>query len=89
MQWREGVYIAGRVAPTAAVSTEAVSEHGGNTRARADIKAHRRLFPLGFLTFFRAGGWTAAAAVAVATAGKQQSEVGMTLELLKKGQQRE
>lgn len=58
-------------------------------RARADIKAHRRLFPLGFLSFLRAGGWTAAAAVVVATAGKQQSEVATTLELLKRGHLRE
>lgn len=71
------------------MSTEAVSEHGGNTRARADIKARRRLFLLGFLSFLRAGGWTAAAAVVVATAGKQQSEVATTLELLKKGHLRE
>lgn len=81
-QQREGVYITGRAAPTAAVLTEAVSEHGGNTRAQANIKAHR-LFLLGFLSFLRASERMAMTAVAVATAGEQQSEVGMTFELLK------
>lgn len=56
----------------------------GNTRAQANIKAHRRLFLLGFLSLLRASERMAMTAVAVATAGKQQSEVGMSFELFKR-----
>lgn len=45
-QQREGVYIAGRAASTVAVSTEAVSKHGENTREHKGPSQHQSTPPL-------------------------------------------